>query len=487
MKKNIAIIGAGLGGLAASIRLAKAGFCVDVYEQNELSGGKAGIINESGFRFDTGPSLLTMPFIIDELFEFAEENVEDYLQIKKLEILCKYFFYDGTIINAYSNKKTFADEIEAKTGDSSLSVLNYLDYCKNIYDLTSNIFLFNNPKKFSNYLNLNAFRTLLKIREIDSFRTMHSANSSFFKDKKTIQLFDRFATYNGSNPYKAPATFNLIQHVEYSLGGYIAEGGMYSVTEAIFNLAKKSGVNFYFNSKVNGIVYNNTVSGININGRKSNYNILISNVDVNTTNKVFLKSEYSPAPKDLSSSALVFYWGINGIHNEFTIHNILFSLDYKNEFDDIFIKETIPDDPTIYIYISSKFNSDDASEGCENWFVMINTPSIGDQNWEEEIAKSRKNILAKIKSISGINLSNKILFEKILSPKILETRTGSFKGSIYGHSSNTKFSAFLRQPNKSKKIKGLYFCGGSVHPGGGLPLVLLSGKNAAEAIIKDYD
>jgi phytoene dehydrogenase-like protein len=182
----------------------------------------------------------------------------------------------------------------------------------------------------------------------------------------------------------------------------------------------------------------------------------------------------------------VFYWGVKAKHDQLEIHNILFSIDYRKEFDDLFTNKIIHDDPTIYIYISSKYSPSDAPPDCENWFVMINTPPNSNQNWKEEIAKSKKIILNKIKNLLSIDLENQMVSEKVLSPIELEKNTGSYRGSIYGISSNNRFAAFLRHPNFSKDVSGLYFCGGSVHPGGGIPLVLLSGKIASDMIKKRY-
>jgi phytoene desaturase len=488
---KIAIIGAGLGGLSAASYLSNSGFEVDVFEQNSSPGGKADSLETGGFRFDMGPSLLTMPFVLQNIFLKCGKNIEDYLAIKPLEIICKYFYPDGTIINAYSNPDHFSNEVEAKTNESKYTTLNYLGYCKTIYDLTSEIFLFGNPSNPSTYLNAKAAGTLFKINRIDPFRTMHEANLSFFKDKRIIQLFDRYATYTGSNPFTAPATLNIIQHVEYNLGAFVSEGGIYSIIKALQKLCEEDGTSFHFNSKVESIlIKNDQAEGIEVNGKKLMYDSVVSNADINFTYRNLLKDTSSPAAlryskMEPSLSGLVFYWGLMGVHPDLEIHNILFSDDYKKEFDDIFEKKVCPDDPTVYIYISSKFNQTDAPNGHENWFVMINAPFLNEQNWDEEILRSRKNILKKIKEFLQIDLKDKIISEKILTPELIEKKTGSFKGSIYGISSNNKMSAFLRHPNKSKKYKGLYFCGGSAHPGGGIPLTLLSGKLAAEQILKD--
>lgn len=488
--KKIGVIGAGLGGLSAAIRLAVKGFKVTVFEQNSGPGGKAASVEQDGFRFDAGPSLLTMPFVLDDLFNFAGEKMEDQLKLIKPELICKYFYPDGTIISAFNDVDKFAEEIESKTSDSKKSVIYYLKYCENIYNRTADLFLFNNPSNPKTFISKEALSTLLHLNQIDPFKTMHEANTEFFKDDKTKQLFDRYATYNGSDPYKAPATLNIIPHVEYNIGGFFPQGGIIEITNALFKLAEDQGVNFNFNSSVNKIIVSgNSVKGVTVKGNEYLFDSVISNVDVNTTYKHLLDDKPLPliqrmGKQEPSLSGLVFYWAVDDLHPKLDMHNILFSKDYKLEFDSIFFNKTIAEDPTIYIYISSKINKADAPDGKENWFVMVNAPYIHNQNWDHEISLARDRILDKIELITGIKLRSKIISEKILSPEDLESKTGSYKGSIYGISSNNKSSAFLRHPNKSK-IKNLYFTGGSVHPGGGIPLVVLSGKFAAENIIKE--
>jgi phytoene desaturase len=494
MAKKVIIIGAGLGGLSAAIRLAHYGYDVEIFEQSCKPGGKAGEIYENGFRFDTGPSLLTMPFVIKQLFDDVGENIEDYLEILPLKSLCKYFWRDGTVINAYSELNKFSEEIEKKTKDEDENLQKYFTYSRKIYELTANLFLFSSFSSWRDFANISALKTLLQIWKIDPFRTMHQANSSFFRDKKLVQLFDRYATYNGSNPYKAPATLNIIPHVEYYLGAYIPMDGIYSIVESMFKLAKKKGVKFNFNAKVHRILTkDNKIYGINVERENKEEivksEIVISNSDVNYTyQKLLQKPELTAAKKykdvETSSSALVFYWGVKGIYPSLECHNILFSSDYRKEFEDL-SKKIYNDDPTVYIYISSKYKKDDAPEGFENWYVMINAPHITtDFDGESDINAMRQIITDKIESTLKIDLDGKIITEQIMTPLDIEKETSSYLGGLYGIASNSRNAAFLRQKNRSKDLKGLYFCGGSAHPGGGIPLVILSGKNAAEQIMR---
>jgi phytoene desaturase len=489
INKSCAIIGAGLGGLAVSIRLAMKGYRVKVFEKNAAPGGKASQIITGKFRFDSGPSLLTMPFVLQELFSAAGENIQDYLQLQKLDIICKYFFSDGTILNAYSNQDDFINEAVRKTKENKENLEKFFSYSKKIYDLTAELFLFNPLLDSKNLFNTKSFKTLLQLNKIDTMRSMHEAINSFLIDDKMIQLFDRYATYNGSNPFTAPATLNLISHVENGLGAYISRTGIYSITESLYKLAVKLGVQFNFSKSVSRIlVSEGRVNGIEVDSEKFSYDFLISNCDVNFTYQNLLNDKTSFCSKiynriEPSSSAFVFYWGVQGIHNQLEVHNILFSENYKQEFEDLFKLHQIPNDPTIYIYISSKFNPNDATIGYENWFVMINAP-FNNHKTELDISELKQKIILKIKLLLNIDLKDKIITEEILTPAAIEIKTNSHKGSIYGISSNSKFSAFMRQPNRSLKYRGLYFVGGSAHPGGGIPLVILSGMITSELISK---
>ena len=209
-------------------------------------------------------------------------------------------------------------------------------------------------------------------------------------------------------------------------------------------------------------------------------------MDIFSTYKKLLKDQKHPEKtlrQERSSSAIIFYWGIKRKFAELDLHNILFSDNYRKEFDHIFEHKNLFEDPTVYINITSKELLSDAPSGGENWFVMINAPGDFGQNWDSLVAQARKNIIDKVNRLMGINIEPLIEAEDILTPPLIEKRTGSYRGSLYGAASNSKFAAFLRHPNFSSKIKGLYCCGGSVHPGGGIPLCLLSAKITSDLII----
>ncbi len=496
---KIAVIGAGLGGLAVAIRLAKAGHNVEVYEANAYVGGKASSFEMNGYRFDAGPSLFTMPQYIEELFTLCEEDIAVHFPHKRLNSICNYFFEDGTEILAHVEPERFAVEIEQKTSDNAESVLNFLSKSEKIYKVTKSLFLEQSLHKLSTYISKVAINGYTNFYKIGAFSTMADVIDKSFNDSRTRRLFKRYATYNGSNPYQAPATLNIIPHLEYGIGAYFPNKGIHGITEGLLHLCNKTGVKIHLNSKVEQIVCEKRrVKGIEFSSLKledekpptTHYqtaDVAISNCDVYFTYKHLLPEAKLPKKiinQPRSSSALIFYWGVNKSFPKLDLHNILFSENYEEEFDFIFTKRLIHSDPTVYINITSKYKTDDAPAGCENWFVMINTPHISGQNWDELIAEARQNIITKINRVLNTDIASHIVTEKILDPRGIESLTQSYLGSLYGNSSNTRMAAFYRHPNFSKQIKGLYFVGGSVHPGGGIPLVLSSAKIVAGMVGK---
>jgi phytoene desaturase len=484
--KKVIIIGSGIAGIASAIRLQNKGYVVQVLEKNAYPGGKLTQLKGNGFRFDAGPSLFTMPNLVTELFEISGKNPSDYFNFDKLDILCNYFYEDGTRISANSDIQIFADEIEKKTCDSAENVKKHLEKSQFIYKATEQQFLNKSLHKIESFLSLSTLASIFKLPFLNIFSSMNQVNEKAFKDSKTIRLFNRYATYNGSNPYKAPGILNIIPHLEFGLGAYLPKGGMHEITNSLVKLAKEIGVKFHFNEEVTAIKTDNKLAK-SVVTKSGNYegDIIVCNADIHTVYDKLIPSAKKLETVDKqerSSSALIFYWGIGKEFPDLDVHNILFTEDYKTEFNHLFDSKTIYEDPTIYINITSKHIKKDAPQGKENWFVMINVPSVYGQDWDHMIAVARKNILSKISRILGENVEKLIEFEEQLTPQLIQNKTNSFKGSLYGTSSNTRFSAFLRHKNFSSEYKNIYFCGGSVHPGGGIPLALSSAKIIAKFI-----
>ncbi len=509
----IVIVGAGIGGLSAAIRLAAAGRRVILLEQNAQVGGKMGEIAADGFRWDTGPSVITMRPVFEELFAAAGRKLEDYLTLIPVEPLTRYFYPDGVVFDATRDLSRMVEQIAAFDKRDVEGYLAYLAYAARIHRVTGEKFIYNDPPTLGEL----ARTPLRDIPAVDPLRTMDQAIRSFVHSPYLRQFLGRFATYVGASPYLAPATLNVIAHVELTGGIWYARGGIYAIARALERLARELGVEIRLNSRVERIeAGEGKVSGVSlVGGARIETGTVIANVDVATVYERLIGesgngteqgrsgtlTRAETAQKRLltgtegaqkttlkatwSCSGLILMLGIEGLHPQLAQHNIFFSTDYQREFNAIFTQQMPPDDPTIYVAITSKADADHAPPGCENWFVLVNVPALGSEfDWTTEAAGYRDRVLAKLAQF-GLDVRDTIRVERMLTPIDLERLTGARHGALYGTSSTDRLNALRRPHNRAKSIKGLYFAGGTTHPGGGVPLVILSGRVAARMVIED--
>ena len=426
MTKNAAIIGAGIAGIASAIRLAVKGYTVDVFETNSYPGGKLStfeVQGESGtYRFDAGPSLFTLPQFVEELFQLAGETPTDHFEYVRLPEICRYFWDDNTRLTAWANPDRFAHEVETQLGEPADHVLKFLKDSAFKYNITDQLFLHDSLHKASTWLNRKALRGYLNLPRLGVFGTMNAANARTFSNPKVVQLFNRYATYNGSDPYQTPALLNIIPHLEYNIGAFFPKKGMVSITNSLVALAERLGVRFFFNTPVQEIVVEGGKAvGIRLTtGPLTRYSIVLSNMDITPTYRRLMPTQ--PAPERTlsqprSSSGLIFYWGMKRQFPELDMHNIFFSNDYKTEFEYLFQRrDRLYDDPTVYVNITAKTKPDDAPEGCENWFVLLNAPANEGQDWDKIITQTRQDVIRKLNHNLGIDVASLIECEAILDP-----------------------------------------------------------------------
>ena len=478
-----------MAGLSSAIRLCAAGFEVEVFEANDYPGGKLSQFELKGYRFDAGPSLFTMPHFLEELFVDSGAQLRDYFSYIRKDVVCTYYFEDDTRFTAYADKNRYADEAANVFAVKKEDVQRYFEQSAMKYEVTESLFLKKSLHKLSTYLSKETVRGVMQAHRLGLMNTLDAENRKVFKDERLVQLMNRYATYNGSSPYRTPGIMSMIPHLEQHYGTFFPKGGMISITNAMFRRAQEMGVVFHFNKRVDEIaVYEDKAMGVRIGDNTFQADLVLSNMDVMPTYRRLLPREKAPErtlKQERSSSALIFYWGINREFAELDLHNIFFASDYKKEFDVLFEGKTVADDLTVYVHISSKDEMADAPAGCENWFVMVNVPGNKGQDWDALIPQIRERVISKLNRLLKCDISAHIEAEHILDPRGIESRTSSYQGSLYGAASNNRFAAFLRHPNFSSRIKNLYFCGGSVHPGGGIPLCLMSGKIASDIIRKD--
>lgn len=485
MKKAL-VIGSGIAGLASAIRLKKLNYEVEVFESNTYTGGKLHFVKSNGFRWDAGPSLFTMPHLVDELFQMHSIDPRDHFQYVKHHTVCNYFWEDGATFSVPSDEQEFIREAATQFNEEPKKIKNYLERSARKYDLTAPIFLESSLHKSGTYLNGNTIKALFQSSSLDLLSSLNDVNRRTFNNPKLVQLFNRYATYNGSSPYQTPGIMSMIPHLEMHYGTFLPKGGMHEISQSLTRLAQDLGVEFHLSSPVEKITHDgDSVTGVVSKGTQFDGDIVVCNMDVFGAYDRLLTDVNKPTKtleQERSSSALIFYWGINREFEELDLHNIFFSEDYQKEFECIFKTKNLYHDPTVYINITSKLEKKDAPKGMENWFVMINAPGNTGQDWDALIQEGKEAILSKLSRILDADISSMIVAEDVLDPRLIEKRTSSHQGSLYGAASNSRFAAFLRHPNFSGQLKNLYFCGGSAHPGGGIPLCLLSARIATDMI-----
>jgi len=514
--KSIIIIGAGIGGLSAAIRLAAQGYRVQILERQPQVGGKLNQLKHAGFSFDTGPSLLTMPSVLKDLFAAAGRRLEDYLDLVPLDPTCRYFYRDGVTLNAWCDRTRLANECARLNPADGEALLRFLDDAHEIYQAAADPFLYHSLgspldvlRTFVRYV-LRGHASALpddgstigqRLRAVLaalSPMTLDRSVRSYFIDEHLRQLFDRYATYNGSSPYRLASVYNIIPYVEMAGGGWYPRGGIYTLAEALEKVARELGVRIETRCDVRRIlVERGEARGVVLaDGVVRRCDIVIANSDVVTTQRELL----SPAVRserlvrrlerlEPSCSGFVLLLGTDRLYPALAHHNIFFSDDYPAEFDDLFTYRRPLRNPTIYVCATTRSDPSQAPTGHENLFVLVNAPYLtSSSNWQEEAPAYREHILNLLASYKGIDLDDlreHIVCESMMTPLDFQQRYGANAGSIYGLSSNARLAPFTRPGNRARDIRGLYFVGGSTHPGGGVPLVMLSGKIVAELVAED--
>lgn len=494
------IIGAGLGGLAAAIRLAAAGRRVTICEQGARAGGKLNRWAASGWTFDTGPSLLTMPSALRDLFAAAGRDMDAYLTLAAVDPICRYRFADGSHLDVTNDTARMATNIEAICPRDVPGFFRFLAHASDLYAIAGAPFLSGTLDGVRQWQAAARFPYGFRPRDLAkvlSPRTVHGTVSSFFTDARLRHVFDRYATYNGSSPYRAPAIFCLIPFVEFASGAWHPHGGMYRIAEVLARLAGELGVTVRTGTPVTQIVVQNGAArGVRLeDGACVAADSVISNVDVVTTYERLLPDDApgigaarrALGAREPSASGFLLLLGTRRQYPAVPHHTVFFSADYRAEFDDLARRRRPPTDPTVYVCRTTATDPTAAPDGCDTLFVMVNVPPLdGRTDWQSFALVYRDHVLATL-ARRGLDCAGEIAVEAIWTPETLQERYGAQRGAIYGFASNTPRAAFLRPPNRARHIRGLFFAGGSTHPGGGVPLALLSGKIASDLILRDGD
>lgn len=443
-------------------------------------------IREAGFRFDTGPSLLTLPELFVELFERCGERLENHLDPVPVDPLCRYFYPDGSRFDCHRNQEETLVSLAAIAPGEEEAYRRFLSRAGELFERVEPVFLRSPLYDRSDFSRL-PWRDLLRI---DAFRSLSSSIDTAFRSDKLRQFFKRFATYNGSSPFRAPATLNVIPHVELTLGSYYIRGGLYRIAETFEKLALEKGVEFRYGCNVKSIeVKRGRCIGVRLDDDSILESpVVFSNCDATETLLRLIGREHLPFWRrqtarcpEPSGSGFVLLLGTDRQWPQLSHHNIFFSADYKEEFRQIFDLRIPPEDPTLYVTNTSLTDPSDAPTGGSNLFVLVNTPWVEEHHrWGSFAEEYGDRLIDTLESAGLDGLRASVRFRTSITPDDFLRLYRSNRGSIYGTSSNSRLSAFLRPANKVRGIDGLYLAGGSTHPGGGLPLVLLSAMHAVE-------
>lgn len=483
--KKAAVIGAGLGGLAAAIGLASRGASVTVFEASSAPGGKAGTVTLDGVEVDTGPSVLTMPDVLEGILAQAGHRMSDLITLREPRPAFRYLYPDGAVIDVYPSADETVEALRRSMGSEEADELSrFLAYAGRIWDAAAPHFVYGEAPSFTGVMSL-GMRTLMKLTRIDPLRSMKTAIDRQVRSPHLRRLLYRYATYNGSDVRSAPATLNCIAHVELALGGFGVEGGISAIVRALVQVAEAQGVVFRYDAPVERILDDGgRATGVVVAGREHSADMVVANADPAQVFDQLAPSMGLTAPPGSMS-------GWNGILRaarggvERVAHTVAFCDDYDQEFADIFDHDRPPQDPTVYLCAQEACHGRAGWADSEAVFVMANAPAEppGGPRAPAVWDALEQAVLQRARDGGLCGPGDRLIWRR--TPTDLAAQFPGSRGSIYGASSNDMLAAFKRPANQVSKLPGLYMASGGAHPGGGMPLAMLSGVAAARAAAKD--
>jgi len=485
-RKKVIIVGAGLGGLSAAISLAQEGYPVTIHEKNAQIGGKLNLLKEHGYTFDLGPSILTLPHIFGRLFERSGRKMADYIPIRPLRPHWRNFFEDGTVVDLYPEPDRMAEEAR-KVGEDPACVQRFLKYSADLYDLVNAGYFeqgLDTAKEFARFYGLGQFP------KFDLFRTMHGGVKRFLKTRYLQDVFDYFIKYVGSSAYHSPAFMNCLPTIQFRYDLWYVDGGLYNIALGLQRLMDELGIEVRLNSEVTEIRREgDRVTGLVANGQFHPADILISNMEVIPAYGRLLHEDAAFMRRldrfEPSCSGLVLELGLDCQYPQLAHHNFFFSEHQREHFQTVFRKGQLPPDPTIYLVAASKTDPTVAPPGCDCLKILPHIPHIDDAHplTREDYLVLKERVVDKLERMGLKDLRRHTVFEHCWTPLDIRQQYYSNQGSIYGVVSDRFKNFAFKAPKQSTKYPNLFFVGGSVNPGGGMPMVVLCGQNVARAIV----
>lgn len=490
-KKNIAVIGSGFGGLSVAIRLQAAGFQVRMFEKRDLPGGRAYVYRDNGFTFDAGPTVITAPECLEELFSLTGRKMSDYVEMLPVSPFYRLLWDDGYKFDYSNNANELFEQIQRKSPQDVQGYRDFLAYSKEVFDegytklaATPFLHIWSMVKVAPQLLRLGAYRSV------------YSIVSKFIKDEHLRQAFSFHSLLVGGNPYSTSSIYTLIHFLERNWGVFFPRGGTGALVQALVKYFTELGGSISYQSEISQIMTSNgKVTGVRTqSGETWECSAVVSNGDVVHTYKDLLKSEPLAQPKahdvqkkSFSMSLFLIYFGTKKKYSNLAHHNVLFGPRYKGLLEDIFSNGTLPEDFSLYLHVPSLTDPQLAPEGHECFYVLAPVAHLGKLNidWKKEGPVYAEKILKYMEDKYMPGLRENIVTKRIFTPEDFSSELNSFHGSAFSLEPKLTQSAFFRQHNKDLSIKGLYFVGAGTHPGAGVPGVVNSGKATAGLVIED--
>lgn len=489
--KSVIVIGGGLGGLSAAISLAQKGYNVSLYEKNDHLGGKVNRLEQDGFGFDLGPSILTMPHIFDKLFQGSGKRLEDYVPIKRLELEWRSFFPDGTVLDLYHDLRLMEKANPALSKKDMKEYYSLLKYARRIYKTTEHSYLKEGFESPAEAVAQNGILSTLIGFDLTS--TMYSSISKLISNPHLRDMLSYYVKYVGSSPYSAPAVLNMMIYMQHAQGCWYVQGGTHKLAEGLTRLAKEVGVGIHTGM---GVVRahtndNKEISAIELeDGTQRTADYFVSNMEVIPFYKKMVDADEKFVTKlvnkyEPSSSGLVLHLGVKKTYPFLGHHNFFFSENLHEQMDKVFEKHELPDDPTIYLVNVNKTDPTQAPPGHENIKILPHIPYIQEEPFTpEEYRQFEERVLDKLERMGMHGLRENIVTRDVWTPHDIERTYGSDRGAIYGTVSDKKRNGGFKNKKQSELYHNLYFVGGTVNPGGGMPMVTLSGQQVSDKIVK---
>jgi phytoene desaturase len=494
---RVGVIGGGLAGLSAAATLAARGYRVVLLEKNDWLGGKAAILEEKGFRFDMGPTILTMPSVLRKIWAEAKRELDRDLELIRLDPQWRCFFDDRSVLDLREDTEMMVSTLKDYAPGSVEGYRRFQRYAGRLHDISERYFFWKPIGSIADMFRLReSFRagTVGDVLALKPGSTVAGTIRSHVPDARVAQMLDHYVQYIGSSPYNAPAVLCGIASMQSKEGVWYPRGGTGAVPKALEKLGRELGVAYRTGTGVKRIVVEGgAVAAIETDaGERIDVDAVVSNMDaVRTHRELFARGEGAPflgrRTYEPACSGVVLYLGLDRRYDHLAHHNFVFSRDPEEEFDAIYRKGEPAPDPTAYVAATTFSEPETAPPGGEALYVLVHTPYLRDRHdWSRMLPEYRKTILRKLETTMGLEgIEEHIVVERHLTPEDIHRRYRVLNGAIYGLASHGRFLGAFKPSNRSADVRGLYLAGGAAHPGPGMPMVLMSGWIAADALDQD--